>query len=79
MSKVKIPKVNVPRPMVEIQAEYNELRGLAADSQYQVFIYGKTLEQTNHKMAALNQEAAKRKELDAAEEKDKAASTSINP
>lgn len=54
-----------PRPLAEIEAEYNQLRGLAADSQYQVFVHTRVLADYNEKMLRLNQEGAVRKELDA--------------
>lgn len=62
--KAEVPPAK-PRPLAVIEAEYNQLRGLVADSQYQVYVHTKVLAEYNEKMLALNQEGAVRKELDA--------------
>lgn len=54
-----------PRAMVDIEKEYNELRGRVADSQYQAYVHNRALEEYDQRMLSLNQEGAARKELDA--------------
>jgi len=63
--QTKAIPVPQPREMVAIEAEYNDMRGRAADSQYQIYVHTKALEEFNNRMLNLNQEGAARKELDA--------------
>ena len=71
--------LQAPRPMQEIQQEYQQLLAKVANAQYLVFVHGREQERLNGKLAELNQEAAKRNELDSetkkAEEKPKIADT----
>lgn len=62
LSKMLNP--SAPRPMKEIQQEYNELSTIASQAQYQVYVYSRSLQETNEKMLKVNQEAAERSNLD---------------
>ncbi len=62
--KEKFPKENVPRSMDEINKEYARVLGEAGQNQYLVFVYSGQLEENNKQLLALNQEGAKRQELD---------------
>lgn len=55
-----------PRELKDIQNEYNQLSLRAGQCQYQTFVLGKDLEQINHRLVQVNQEAAERNKLDAA-------------
>ena len=63
--KEKFPtSSNEPRQLDEIQKEYNEVALKAGQLQYQVFVHSEDLKATNQRLVALNQEAAKRLQLD---------------
>lgn len=64
--KDKYPKQSAPRELADIQKEYQQLSAMAANAQYVVFIKNKELEEINNRLVAVNQEAGKRQELDAA-------------
>lgn len=61
--KKKVPDAPVPRQLEEITAEYNQLRTKAADSNYQVYVHTRALEDFNQRMLELNQEGAARNDL----------------
>lgn len=65
LKRKKQANVPEPRELVDIRAEYNELSARAANAQYLVFVHSKDLEQTNHRLIEVNQEAAARQALDA--------------
>lgn len=53
-----------PRALEDINKEYNQLCLKAGDLQYRIKCFGGELENINHALLQVNQEAAKRKELD---------------
>lgn len=64
----KSQQVPEPRPLEEIQSEYNQLSGKAGQNQYQSYVLAKDLESINKRLIEVNQEAAYRQKLDAAAE-----------
>lgn len=54
-----------PRPLPEIQEEYQQLLAQVANAQYLVFVHTKEQARFNGRLLELNQEAAKRNTLDA--------------
>lgn len=60
-----------PRKLEEIQADYAKAVSDSGQVQYQVFVYGEELKQLNHKLLQLNQEAARRAQLDKEEKAEK--------
>lgn len=64
--KDKFPTPSAPRPMEEIQKEFQQLIALAANAQYTKFIKEEELKQINHRLVQVNQEGKARNELDAA-------------
>lgn len=61
--KKKVPDAKVPRQLEDITAEYNQLRAKAADSNYQVYVHARAVEEFNQRMLELNQEGAARNDL----------------
>lgn len=57
---IKLP----PRTLPEITASYQELCTRAGQTQYQLFVLNKELESFNGQLLRLNQEGAKRNQLD---------------
>lgn len=72
-TKVELPKSPEPRQLEEIQAAYQEVRSKLGDSQYLAYLYQQEVEQLSQVMLNLNQEGAKRKELDAQAKQEEAA------
>ena len=83
--KAKKVKLNEPptppRPLADIQKEYQELAFKAGQLQYQQYVNTRDLEQTNTRLISVNQEAAARLELDkkAAAETAKTENTETKP
>lgn len=63
MNKVGFGKNKAPRTLEEINKEYSQASGKAANTQYLIYVYTKELEQVNKRMLELNQEAAERNKL----------------
>jgi predicted nucleotidyltransferase len=55
-----------PRQESEIQSDVDQLVKHAGETQYKVFVYQQDLENINARLVALNNEAFKRRQLDAA-------------
>lgn len=68
-------KLSVPRPLSEIQQEYQTNCLNAGQLQYQIGIYNKELQKVNDRLESINNEAAARKRLDDESSKSTEAST----
>lgn len=77
--KDKYPKTQAPRELVEIQKEYQQLSAQAANAQYLVFIKKEELSQINLRLMAVNKEAGKRQELEAAKKAEAEKQLAVKP
>lgn len=69
-SKQQGKKLSVPREMSEIQQDYQHVCYQAGAIQYQIRIETQKLESLNHRLQAINKEAAARNALDQEKSKD---------
>ena len=63
---VQLPKAPEPRSVEEITKEYQQVSAAAIQSQYQIYVHTRALQECNEKMYDLNQEATHRQKLDSA-------------
>ena len=63
-SSKKVKKFSIPRPLPEVQAEYNQLCASAGQVQYQLSVLQAELTRLNERLGAVNREASARIELD---------------
>lgn len=67
--KVNLPKATpTPRPLDEIQKEFEQATSALGQVEYQIFIAKEQASQLKNRILNLNQEGAARKELDAKEQ-----------
>jgi hypothetical protein len=63
-NKTVIAELPQPRTMEDIQKEYVDLLGKAAQAGYQAYVYNKELTKLNERLEQVNLEGAQRQKLD---------------